>query len=405
MLLVMTGRHALGVEAKAPEARAQGGGRWRGALATLAVACAAVALASAPAGAQLLTTVSVAQPGSGASISDGGVVVEVRGLGSAEAAQARIVAAGQSRTVDLSGPDSFTGGSRWTGALDLSGLPNGPARVEGRAQLSGSMTEWSGHDVRLNVPAPAISLHVAPVAGHGNAVALSWTAAAAPDMIGYEVQRALQGSGYEGLLTAGAGQLAHTDVGLPPGDHRYRVRAVRAGGSGQPHPGPWAEGVAMLAPPPGVAGAAESGPGEATAGVAPAPPTGGISSRLRAGTEGMTLPEASALAPLVAPRGELPGPLAAPPEGAASAEELALGGGQPLSVGLEGPPFMGGDTVNLVALGLVGLFALRAHRLTHPKAPKGPGAPEPLRVRLSAGPGPGGSEKWRGAREWSRPAS
>lgn len=394
----MTGGHARGIGVGVTQPRSQVGRRWLGALATLALVCAVLGVTTAPAGAQLLTSVSVAHPGGGAAISDGRVVVEVRGLGSADAAQARIIAAGQTRTVDLAGPESIAGGSRFAGSLDLGGLPNGPARVEGRAQLSGSMGEWTGHDVLLNVAAPGIALQVAPVAGHSDAAALTWSAAGVPDVTGYEVQRALAGAGFEGLLTAGAGQLAHTDVGLPPGDHRYRVRAVRAGGSGQPLPGPWAEGVAVLAPP-GVAGAAEGGPGEATTGVAPAPPTsGGISARLRSGTQGMSLPEMSVLAPQVADSGAFgPQPQVAGPEGGASAEELALGG--PLEVALDAPPFLGGDAVRLVALCLVALFAIRAHRITH-RPP--PAAGRPLQVRLSAGPRPGGSEAWRGTRDWSR---
>lgn len=365
--------------------------------------CAVIALAAIPAGAQVLTTVSVVEPGGGAAVTGPRVVVDVRGLGQAEAAQARITAAGQTRTVDLAGPQGLAGGSRWSGTLDLGGLPNGPARVEGRARFAGasSMTDWTGHDVRLDVPPPAISLHVAPVAGHPDAVALSWTAAGVPDLSGYEVQRALAGGGYETLLTAGAGQHAHTDVGVPPGEHRYRVRAIRPSGSGGSKPGPWAEGVAIMAPPPTVAGA-DGGPGSQgpTSGVAARPPTGGISARLRAGTEDMSLPDMAAPAPQVAPRD-----LIAPPSGAdgTPGEEVALGAGRSLAIEHDGAAGLSGDAVRLVALVLVALLALRAHRITHRPVPAAAG---PLRVRLSAGPDPGGTEAWRTNRAWSRgPAS
>lgn len=361
--------------------------------------CAVVALAAVPAGAQLLTSVGVAEPGSGAAVSGSRVVVEVRGLGKAEAAQARIIVAGQTRTVDLAG-DSGAGSSRWVGNFDLGGLPNGPARVEGSARFGGSnsQTEWSGHDVRLDIPAPAISVNVAPVAGHGDAAALTWSAANIPDVTGYEVQRALAGQGFEGLLTTGADQLAHTDVGLPPGEHGFRVRALRPGGSGGTNPGPWAEGVAILAGPPDVAGAegglASQGAGP-TSGVAPRPLAGGIAARLRSGTEGMELPEVDMLPPQVAPRDV--SPVAAAP--ADPGEQLALGSDPALAITHDEPVGSGSDAVRLVALGLVGLLAIRAHRITHPK---GPGSGTPMNVRLSAGPAPGGNEAWRGARDWAR---
>lgn len=364
------------------------------------VACAIVALAAMPAGAQLLTQVGVAEPAAGTVVTGSRVVVEVLGLGQAEAAQARVVVGDQARTVDLVGPEAFTGGSRWFGKLDFSGLPNGPARVEGRARFAGAsdMTPWSGNDVALDLPAPAISLHVAPVAGVHDAVALTWSAANVPDVSGYELQRALAGGGFETVITAGAGQLAHTDVGIPPGDHRYRVRALRPSGTGGFNAGSWAEGVASLAPPPGIVGADGSltSQGEPTSGVAARPPSGGISARLRAGTQGMSLPPMDLPPPQVAPRDV--GAPGVEGEVGPDGEQLALDG-QPLAISHDGPAGMTGDSVRLVTLLLVGLLAIRAHRLNNParQHPSGP-----LQVRLSAGPAPGGGEAWRGARDWSR---
>lgn len=371
--------------------------RRRAALRIALLGCAIAVLAVLPAGAQLLTEVVVTAPGAGAAVTGSRVVVEARGLVQAEAAQARILASGQERMANLSGPEGFTGGSRWVGNLDLTGLPNGVARVEGRAQFSGNMSEWSGHDVHLDLPAPAITLHVSPVAGRSDAVSLAWPAAGIPDVSSYELQRALAGAGYEPLVTVGADQLAHTDVGLPPGDHRYRVRAVRPGGSGGAKPGPWAEGVAILAPS-GVyeaEGGLAGGPGP-TSGVATRPPTGGISARLRSGTEGMSLPEMALPDPQVAPRdvAEASGDGQSAPSG----EEVALGGDQPLAVTHGSPTGGGADGVRLVALSLVALLALRAHHITHRPARA---SPQPMHIRLSAGPPPGGGEAWRGARDWS----
>lgn len=361
-------------------------------------ACALVALAAVPAGAQMLTQVAVVEPPAGASVAGSRVVVEVRGIGQADMAQARITAGGQTRASDLSGPESIPAGSRWSGNLNLSGLPNGPARVEARARFAGSEspTEWSGHDVRLDLPAPAISLTVSPVAGRPDAVALTWSAAGVPDVTGYEVQRALAGGGYEGVLTAGPGQHAHTDVSVPPGDHRYRVRALRPGADGGSRPGPWAEGAAILAgAPDGPASAA--GDGDPTnagpvSGVASRPPTGGISARLRSGTENMSLPEGPpALGPLVAPR-DLP---AAADAESQAATDVALGpdGEATLAVTQDGVGFSS-DAVRLLGLALAGFLALWAHRL----------ATRPIRAFATPTPSSTGDEVWRGARDWSRAA-
>lgn len=368
-------------------------------------ACALVALASVPAGAQVLTQVAVVEPANGAAVSAPRVVVEVRGVGQAQSAQARIVSAGQSRVTELAGPEAMTAGSRWSGYLDLGGLPNGPARVEGRVLLSGasSPTEWTGNDVRLDLPAPPIGLHVAPVPGRSDAVSLSWPAAGVPDVSGYELQRALAGGGFEPLLTAPPDQLAHTDVGVPPGDHRYRVRAVRPGGSGAPRPGPWAEGVALLAGPAPSGSAASGGPGEPVSGVAAAPPTGGgISARLRSGTEGIALPDAPLLAPLVAPRDLVPHPFAEGPQ--VAAPEDAAGGGQVLAVTREDEG-LGSDAVRLVGLGLVGLLAARARRIADPDRRRRPGLGALMAGTAGTGAESTGNEVWRGAREWSRAPS
>jgi len=365
--------------------------------------CAVVVLAAMPVGAQVLRQVDVVEPGAGTAVSVARVVVEVRGVGSAQSAQARILSAGQSRVVDLAGPESIPAGSRWTGNLDLAGLPNGPARVEGRVQFSGASgpTEWKGNDVRLDLPAPPIGLHVAPVPGHADAVSLSWPAAGVPDVTGYEVQRALAGGGYTHLLTAPRDQLSHTDVGLPPGDHRYRVRAVRPGASGA-RPGPWAEGVAMIAAPAAGQGGDGSGAGGPVSGVAAAPPTGGgISARLRSGTEGMALPDGPMLAPQVAPRDLLPYPLAEGPQVAAPESAAGGGGDQILAVTHEGEGF-GSDAVRLVGLGLVGLLAARARRIGDPDRRRGPRLGALTAGAGASGAASGGQEVWRGAREWPR---
>lgn len=336
-----------------------------------AAAVAVIAVVALPVGAQVLTTVAVVEPGNGAAVSTPGVVVEVQGVGEAESVQARMVVGAQNRVQDLSGPEPIPAGSRWTGSLDLAGLPNGAARVEARATLAGSdgPTEWQGHEVRLDFPAPAVALTVGLV--QADAVALSWTAAEVPDVSAYEVHRALAEGGYEPLVTVDGGQLAHTDVEVPAGDHRYRVRAVRPGEGGAPRPGPWAEGAVGVgqadagAPPP-----EEGGDGSApTSGVAAAPRTGGISARLRAGTEDMAPPETPSLGPQVAPQDpgygdQFPaGPSAASP----SEEELAQGGDSRLAVSRRDDGPVGSDAVRLVGLGLAGLLAVRARWITGPR--------------------------------------
>lgn len=391
MMPTMAGRGVQGsaVAVCAPLRRARG----RTVARIVVLGCAVAALSVVPAHAQILTQVGVTEPGAGASVASSRVVVDVIGLTQADGAQARIIAGGQTRTHDLSGPESITGGSRWVGTLDLGGLPNGPARVEGRALFSDSTSDWTGHEVRLDLPTPPISLTVAPAAG--DAVALSWSAAAVPDVSGYQLERAPAGGGFAPLVTVGAGQLSHTDVGVPPGEHRYRVRAVRPGGDGGAKPGPWAEGVVLLAPPGAAGGDLASQGSGPTSGVAARPPTGGISARLRAGTEGIGAPDMDLPAPQVAPR-DLGGPAAVADGQGAPSEEIALGDDQPLAITQEGPLVLGGDGPRLVALCLVALLAMRARRMTHP------GSPSPMQVRLSPGPGPGGGGAWRGARDWSR---
>lgn len=336
----------------------------------LAAAAAVVALVALPAGAQVLTQVSVVQPGSGAAVSAPLVVVEVRGLNQAESVQARLIAGGQERVGALSGPENLATGSRWRGNLDVSGLPNGAARVEARAQLSGSgnLTDWSGHDVRLDLPAPPIGLNIAVV--QADAITLSWGHPGIPDVSGYELQRALAGQGYEPLAAVEGEQLAHTDVGVPAGDHRYRARAVRPGAGGGSRPGPWAEATVSLVggapggPPPEGAGDGS----QPTSGVAARPPTGGgISARLRAGTEGVELPQGPSLNPLVAPRDHIfDEHFAVAPPADPGTEELARGGGARLSVSREDDGPLGSDAVRLVGLGVAGLLALRARRITQP---------------------------------------
>lgn len=334
----------------------------------LAAAVAVVALVALPAGAQVLTQVSVAEPVSGAAVGGPRVVVEVRGLSQADSVEARVLSAGQDRIRALSGPENLPTGSRWSGNLDLSGLPNGPARIEARAQLAGSSspTDWSGHDVRLDLPAPPIALNLAVV--QADAVALSWPHAGVPDVATYDLQRALAGGGYEPLVTVDGGQLAHTDVEVPAGDHRYRVRAVRPGADGAPRPGPWAEAAVSLGA--GVPGDPAAGGGDGTqptSGVASRPPTGGISARLRAGTEGVELPQEPSLNPMVAPRDHIfDEQFAVAPPADAGTEDLAQGGGARLVVSQEDEGALGSDAVRLVGLGLAGLLALRARRITQP---------------------------------------
>jgi len=340
----------------------------RGGARLLAAAAAVVVLVALPAGAQMLTQVSVVQPGSGAAVSTPLVVVEVRGLNQAESVQARLIAGGQERVGGLSGPETLATGSRWRGNLDVSGLPNGAARVEARAQLSGSggPTDWSGHDVRLDLPAPPIGLNVAVV--QADAITLSWGHPGIPDVSGYELQRALAGEGYEPLAAVDGGQLAHTDVGVPAGDHRYRARAVRPGAGGGPRPGPWAEATVSLAGGAPGGPAAEGGDGtQPTSGVATRPPTGGgISARLRAGTEGVDLSQGPSLGPLVAPRDHIfDDTFAVAPPADPGSEEHARSGDARLSVSREDEGPLGSEAVRLIGLGVAGLLALRAHRITH----------------------------------------
>lgn len=343
--------------------------RRRGRLA--AATLAAVTLAALPAGAQVLTQVNVVEPGEGAVVTGPGVVVEVQGFGSAESAQARVVVDAQERVVELAGPESIPAGSRWRGSLDLAGLRNGAARVEGRATLAGSSepTEWAGHEVVLDLPAPPIAVTLGLVQPH--AVAISWTAAEVPDVSAYEVQRALAGGEHEPLVTVDAAQLAHTDVEVPAGEHRYRVRAVRPGQDDAPRPGPWAEAaVAVAEPAPDGAPPGSGGEDPApSAGVAAAPRTGGISARLRAGTEDGSPPETPTLGPQVAPRdlGFGAPDTAAPWPDEATGEDVAEGGDRRLAVNRAGHDPSGSDAVRLVGLGLVGLLAVRARWITRPR--------------------------------------
>lgn len=371
------------------------------ALRALAVAMVLLAATAGPLAAQVLTSVNVVTPGSGAAVSSGDVVVEIRGLGRADSVEARVVAGGSGAgPVRLAGPEDAAAGQRWRGRLDLTRFPNGPARVEARASFNGSSpTDWTGHEIRVDFPPPHTPVKASPVAP--DAVAVSWQPVAIPDVTGYEVQRALGEGGWEGIVTVRAGQHTHTDTGVPPGSHRYRVRALRPGGTGGTKPGPWAEtGVALAGGHGGSAGAA--GEAEATArahsGVAVAPRTGGMAARLRAGSETMPLADVDGLAPQVAPRD------VAPPEdglpgtddlSGLSPEEIAqLRPGLQVSTNRPGD---GADAVRLVGLGFAGLLALLARRL----------ADRPRRASLAGAAGGAlffatGDEVWQGARDWSR---
>lgn len=345
---------------------------WRVAGPALVVALAVLGGTGGAVGAQVLQRVVIAEPGAGATVSTTGVVVDVHGVGEVDWVQARFVSASGKAGApsNLAGPEANATGTRWHGNVDVAGLPNGAARVEARAQLAGGVTDWSGHEVSLDFPTPATSLQAGPVAGRHDAVALSWQPVAAPDVRRYEVHRVLAGGGWQSLVAVPGGQHAHTDVDVPEGTHRYRVRAVRPAADGSARPGPWAEReVAVAGPPAGIAAGGDAGasPGEPTAGVAPAPLTGGISARLRAGTEAMRGgQEGTSMAPQVAPREDvLAGgagpdglPVAAGPE---LDGEVALGMDSALQVGREGDP-LGSDAVRLVGLFLAGVLAMRAQR-------------------------------------------
>lgn len=379
----------------------------RAGMVALVVGMAVLAAAGTSVGAQVLQRVVVAEPGAGATVTGTGVLVDVQGLGDVNAVHARVVSgSGKAGGVaTLGNPEQRATGTRWRGNLNVAGLPNGAARVEARAQQPSGTTEWSGHDVRLSFPAPAVNLQAAPVAGRSDAVALTWPAASAPDVNRYELQRALAGGGWKSLVSVPGAQHAHTDVGVPGGTHRYRLRASRPGADGKARPGPWVERAVAVAGAGAEAASGNNAPREPSAGVAPAPPTGSNPAQMRGGTENVGgAHEGSAAAPRVAPREEflpldgLPAdglPVAAGPEG-----DVARGGD--LQLLRDGDP-LGSDAVRLVGLFLAGVLAWRGQQIAAGGGGRGRIARlrgAPLLSGVSAS-----SSSTEAEPLWSRPAS
>ena len=118
-------------------------------------------------------------------------------------------------------------------------MANGRYRIEVqvRSSLQGvpqEPTGWQGHAIVLDVPPPATRVEVAVAAADARTFDVTWQPVSVPDFVRYEVERAagLDGPWATVARVPAAGATELIDAVEEPGDYRYRVVVVRAGGDG-----------------------------------------------------------------------------------------------------------------------------------------------------------------------------
>lgn len=88
---------------------------------------------------------------------------------------------------------------------------------------------WAGHGIRV-ARVPAAPRDVSVTAKVGEAT-VSWTAAGDPDVVGYRVQRRVDGGGWTTVATRPADARSLTDTDVEPGAVEYRVATLKGDGA------------------------------------------------------------------------------------------------------------------------------------------------------------------------------
>lgn len=218
----------------------------------LLVGLALVIVAGAAPPSHAAEDVRLTQPGSGARVEGPTPVrveVDARPLGEVKWVEARLRRGGEivgsaARLSHEGGERTSGGTSTWAAQWDpasgwINGgepLANGEYLVEARAHSEvglgeGETTEWSGHSVTVSQPAATPQLQ-AQRRDDGQAVALQWSQAGAPDFVRYELERAPDGGAFEAVAQISSrGETTYRDD-PPAGVWHYRVTTVRRDGSG-----------------------------------------------------------------------------------------------------------------------------------------------------------------------------
>ncbi len=88
---------------------------------------------------------------------------------------------------------------------------------------------WTGHGIHV-ARAPAAPRDVSATAEVGEAT-VSWTAAGDPDVVGYRVQRRVDGGSWTTVATRSADARSLTDTDVDPGSAEYRVATLKGDGA------------------------------------------------------------------------------------------------------------------------------------------------------------------------------
>jgi hypothetical protein len=153
---------------------------------------------------------------------------------------------GEAATLDHAAGPRTGGTSQWSARLNpqrswLAGgqpMPNGAYRIQVRVRsavqgVAQDATEWVGHEVVFDVPAPATTTYATVLSDETGTVEVSWDATTVPDFTRYVVERATNGSGYEPLREIAAPSTTTVVDNAPAGaSYAYRVTVHRTGGRG-----------------------------------------------------------------------------------------------------------------------------------------------------------------------------